>query len=226
MYSERASSMDGVVLWSTTGSEPSTRVLPDGCMDIIWHEDGVMVVGPDTGPQISSLGVGRSLVALRFAPGVGPQVLGVPAHELRDTQVRLDEVWSARDARLVLEADDPGTVLHAVASARLSEFPQDLPVRSVAQAISRGTPVARVAAETGWSERHLRRLCMDWFGYGPKTLSRIMRFDRALTLSDGGVTASEIAARLGYSDQAHLARDVKALSGLTLGQLAAKRSTP
>lgn len=195
-------------------------------MDIIWHEDGVMVVGPDTGPHLTSLGVGRSLVALRFAPGVGPAVLGVPAHELLNTRVPLDEVWSARSARLVLDADDPESTLQAVAAQRLSGSPQDQPARSVAQAISRGAPVAGVADRTGWSERQLRRHCLNWFGYGPKTLGRIMRFDRALALTDVGVAAVDVAARCGYSDQAHLSRDVKALSGLTLGQLAANRSTP
>ncbi|GGF95992.1 AraC family transcriptional regulator [Rhodococcoides trifolii] len=226
MYTEWDSPVDGAVLWSSSGTDAPTRVLPDGCMDIIWHGDGVLVVGPDTGAHLSTLGAGRTLVALRFAPGVGPLVLGVPAHELRDTQVRLDEVWSGRDARLIHDADDPASALHTVAAQRLSVASSDFPARLVARAIASGATVGDLARRTAWSERQLHRKCLPAFGYGPKTLARILRFDRAMALSDSGVAPSVVAGRLGYSDQAHLSREVKALSGLTLGQLAAKRSTP
>ena len=53
--------------------------------------------------------------------------------------------------------------------------------------------------------------------------------NRALDLVHAGATYADAAASAGYADQSHLARDVKALAGVPLGQLvsdAANRSTP
>ena len=38
----------------------------------------------------------ETITGLRFAPGVGPDVLGIPAHELRDTRVSLDALGRRR----------------------------------------------------------------------------------------------------------------------------------
>lgn len=59
------------------------------------------------------------------------------------------------------------------------------------------------------------------FGYGPKTLARILRLRRALALAGAGVPFAETAARCGFADQAHLARDVRELAGVPLGRLLA-----
>lgn len=71
----------------------------------------------------------------------------------------------------------------------------------------------------GLSERQLHRRSLAAFGYGPKTLARVLRFDRALALAQDGVPLAETAALAGYADQPHLAREVKALSGVPLGRL-------
>jgi AraC-like DNA-binding protein len=65
----------------------------------------------------------------------------------------------------------------------------------------------------------LHRRSLTAFGYGPKTLARILRLQRALALARKGVPFAETAARAGYADQAHLARDVRELAGMPLGQL-------
>jgi AraC-like DNA-binding protein len=82
-----------------------------------------------------------------------------------------------------------------------------------------GRPVAAVAADTGLGERQLRRRCEAAFGYGPKTLARVLRMQRALALARRGTAFAEVALRAGYADQAHLAREVKALAGVPLGRL-------
>jgi AraC-like DNA-binding protein len=53
------------------------------------------------------------------------------------------------------------------------------------------------------------------FGMPPKTFARVLRFDAAVRrLRSGRVTGwADLAASCGYADQAHLAREFRALSG-------------
>ena len=82
-------------------------------------------------------------------------------------------------------------------------------------------PAGAVAAETGLGERQLRRRCEAAFGYGPKTLARVLRLQRALALARAGTPFAAVAADAGYADQPHLSREVRALTGLPLGELLA-----
>ena len=100
----------------------------------------------------------------------------------------------------------------------------DAPRRSVAaiagaRALRRGASVARTAELVGLGERQLHRRCQDAFGYGPKTLARILRLGRALDLARSGVPAATVAASTGYADQAHLSREVRDLAGVPLRAL-------
>ncbi len=73
--------------------------------------------------------------------------------------------------------------------------------------------IAEVAAQFAYSPRQLRRLAADWFGYGPKHLAKILRWQAANRLITAGQTRTAAAAAVGYSDAAHLWRDEKALLG-------------
>ena len=57
------------------------------------------------------------------------------------------------------------------------------------------------------------------FGYGPKTLARVFRMQRAVGLARSGSPFATVSAEVGYADQAHLAREVRALAGVPLGEL-------
>jgi AraC-like DNA-binding protein len=84
---------------------------------------------------------------------------------------------------------------------------------------SAGERVAAIAPAIGLSVRQLQRRSHDLFGYGPKLLARILRLVDALDLARGGTSLATVAATCGYADQAHLADDVRALTGTTLGGL-------
>ncbi|EST36298.1 hypothetical protein N566_16505, partial [Streptomycetaceae bacterium MP113-05] len=101
MYSERGSLIGGgTVVWTRTVPEAATAglVLPDGCMDLLWN-DGLQVAGPDTTGYTTDEPPGTRWTGVRFAPGTGPAVFGVPAHELRDRRVPLDALWPGREVR-------------------------------------------------------------------------------------------------------------------------------
>lgn len=86
-------------------------------------------------------------------------------------------------------------------------------------ALDEGRPVAATADELGLGARQLHRRALTAFGYGPKTLARVLRLQRALGLVRQGVPYAETAARAGFADQAHLARDVRQLAGVPLWEL-------
>ena len=221
MYRERTSGVPGVTLWQ---AEPSgarvggTHVLPDGCMDLIRHTDGFLVAGPDTTSQFSDLAARQPLTAVRFEPGLGSRFFGVDASELTDRRIPLGDLWSSRRVRLLADraADDP---VDALIDAVRGSIDEHDPMADAARALASGTPVTDLAATFGWSDRTLRRRAARAYGYGPKMLSRILRFRRAVARARAGDDFARVAADCGYSDQAHLAREVRALAGVTLGEL-------
>src|SRR6476659_8572985 len=81
------------------------------------------------------------------------------------------------------------------------------------------TRVSELAAGTGWSERHLTSRFRAEIGLAPKAAARVVRFDRARKLlvrkltAGGGYLLADLAADCGYFDQAHLAREFRALAG-------------
>lgn len=237
MYSERPSRLRGAVVWSQSEMPAAeARVLPDGCMDLLWWDGALVVAGPDTRAHLFSRRAGTRMTGLRLPPGTGPLVFGVRAHELRDQRTPLEAVWPERAVRLlaeqIAEAPDPGRALESLAAGRLREGPsegREVPegralTGAVAELLGSGRAVAEVAAAVVLSERQLHRRCMDAFGYGPKTLARVLRLQQALLSAADGSTLAEVASAAGYADQAHFSREVRALAGVTATELLAGRS--
>ncbi|GGU86767.1 AraC family transcriptional regulator [Streptomyces filipinensis] len=213
-------------MWTNTpegaGGGP---VLPDGCMDLLWSEGRLLVAGPDTRPYVPE-GAPRFWAGVRFFPGTAPALLGVPAHELRDLRVELADLWPASRVRRLRDrveaAPDPATALEDIALERAERTTAPDPLlHRLVERLGEGRPVAATAAGLGIGTRALHRRCLGAFGYGPKTLARILRLQRALALARAGTPYAETAVRAGYADQPHLAREVRALAGMPLGQLLA-----
>lgn len=223
MYLERVSAVEHSVVWRREAAG-ELRIVPDGCMDLIWTGRELLVAGPDTTAYLTSGTGGAVVTGLRFAPGTGPTVLGIPARELRDRRVGLHELWEPERVRALAErvaaARAPGRALEAIAQDRLPRVGAPPPVlHAVVRLLRHGHAVTAVAAAVGLSERQLHRRSLAAFGYGPKTLARVLRFGHALSLARDGVPLAETAAAAGYADQPHLAREVKALGGVPLGRL-------
>ncbi|WRZ85320.1 helix-turn-helix domain-containing protein [Streptomyces sp. NBC_01022] len=221
-YEERASRVDGAKVWTLTVPQGSVHpVLPDGCMDLLWIGGRLLVAGPDTRAEAPSGSGGGSYAGIRFAPGTAPALLGVPAHELRDRRVGLADLWPAALVRELTErvagAADPAAALEDIAVRRAADTaPPDAEMRSVAAQLAGGRTVAQTAQAAGLGARQLHRRSLAAFGYGPKTLARVLRLQRALALVRAGAPYAEAALVAGCADQAHLAREMRELGGTTL----------
>jgi hypothetical protein len=61
------------------GEQYTDRVLPDGCVDIVWMDGGLVLAGPDTRLVELEWRPGARFAGIRFRPGLAPAVLGIPA---------------------------------------------------------------------------------------------------------------------------------------------------
>jgi AraC-like DNA-binding protein len=205
------------------------RLLPDGKVHLVWmREKGVQVAGPQTRygtpPDIAPLLV----LGASFHPGAAPQLLRTPAWELVDGHVLLEDIDPGLARRLddrIANAHDPRAAVRAFAdelarSLRAAGDP-DPAVGHAVRLLSRTTAtVADAAARAFVSERELQRRFVEHVGYGPKTLQRVLRFQRFLNVvAAPGMDLAGAAALAGYADQSHLTRETRRLAGLTPSRL-------
>lgn len=209
-------------------------VVPDGCVDLLWQDVRLAVAGPDVTAARPTLRPGSILLGLRFRPGAAAPWLGLPMSEIVGRSVDLADLWGLRAHALSTRLQDvpapaaQAALLDALLAtlAPAVEAP-DGEAAAIFAALRRhapGSKLAGLADRLDCSERTLRRRSREHFGYGPKTLDRILRFQGFLALARR-VPASGLAglaADAGYADQAHLAREVRALCGMTAAALLAQ----
>lgn len=195
-------------LWSNDGGPRTHRILPDACVDIVSRDGRLFVAGPATRAHMVT--VDGTVFGVRFRVGAAGAALGLPAAELLDTSVPLDEIWPDR-----IEATNARELAEAVGRRGATD--------PLVRAAATGTPRHRL----GIGDRQLRRRFLDAVGYGPKTLERILRFQRFLGLaSHADADLARLALEAGYADQAHLTRECTRLAGLPPAALLAEGAGP
>ncbi len=176
------------------------------------------------------------MVGAYFRPGSMPALFQMPAAELTDRVVDLEQVWGAQGARLaedLVELDEAARVerLEAALIERMRRAPAprlSVDVVGLARWV-RAEPasitVRRLADAAGVSRQHLARLFRPMVGVSPKHYCRLARFQRGLVYAGAGpgVRWAEVAAELGYADQSHMIAEFRELSSLTPEALARQR---
>ncbi|NVD38834.1 AraC family transcriptional regulator [Ensifer sp. HO-A22] len=220
-------------LWShaiPAGPRLPMAVVPDGCVDIIWSSVGIAVVGPDRVAAFPAIGPGETVVGLRFRTGMAASWLRTSLCELTGSVVPLEAFWGAAAGELFARMAEAGSVAaRAAILAQAAE--QRLPMIAAPPAdigaclaqlrqvrpTSSDNPIRSLAQATGSSARTLRRRCHEHFGYGAKTLDRILRLQRFLAAcrSDAQPSLTTLALDAGYADQAHLTRETRELTSLS-----------
>ena len=147
-------------LWIRRADGSPTLVLPDGCVDVVVRDGRATVAGPDTGPVTVALAPGAVVIGVRFRPGAAAAVLGVPADELRDARIALEELWGARGRRgRRARRRRPGwRWRRRWRGGSRTAAPDPRVLAAVRRlALAPGMPVPRVARAVGLGERQLRR---------------------------------------------------------------------
>lgn len=213
-------------VWHIAAQAGRHLVLPDGVLDLVWTDGELVFCGPDTAAAQVMYDDATSIWGHRFAPGWATQLTGIPAAELINERLDAAEYLGLTTAQIDAVAADPRGGLNAVVRAlwnRANVSADDEATLTLAASVNRaaaaGLRVPAIATAHHLSERTLRRFCHQWFGYGPKTLASVLRFQQALELARDGLSLTAVAARCGYADQAHLARESQRLTGLAPTEL-------
>ncbi|ANH04397.1 AraC family transcriptional regulator [Shinella sp. HZN7] len=205
---------------------PRIAVVPDGCVDLLWTEAGFLIAGPDRTAAFPRLRPGETILGLRLRPGIARHLLRCDLDALTGKVVPLADIrahgLSAHHDRL-LAASGPRQrlrLLQALFAAGMAELPALRPDAAALHALGASRPPDAIAAEIGVTTRTLRRISIAEFGYGPKTLARILRLQDLLgRIASPAASLAGLAAEAGFADQAHMNREVLALTSLTPGEI-------
>lgn len=208
------------------------RLIPDasGCI-VCARRSGGMDAPIFWGPTSRCVDVNNDVnstplcVFIEFRPGGAYAALrGLPLDKVRDARLplaALDPPLSRALADLAEACPLPALPdrLDALLLARLDDSGDSSLMDALARhmALSGGNARARdLVRLTGYSERHLRRVCRERLGLGPKTFARVLRVNQACgRLRAGSPSLTALAQDLGYYDQAHFIHDFRAVCGVS-----------
>ena len=191
---------------------------------IAWS--GSIVHGPQSSYYVAGPKPQGAVVGVSFRPGAAGAVLGASMAELANRHVTLDAIWGRRGVDLhqqLMSAAAPKEVFRILEQSLSARIHRPLLIHpAVAHALAscpHAVSPARVAdiqRASGYSPRHFIALFRSAVGLSPKHYYRIRRFNsaaRSMAAGDGQ-RLSDIAAAVGYSDQAHLTREFHEFAGV------------
>ena len=166
---------------------------------------GRLLLGASVSDLVDSHVDLRALTRLDGA-GLAEQITAAMATDPSDEAGHLAAITAyERALSPLLPLDDPGRLINAVIDW-LTDHPDVTRVTDVAEAF-------------GLTERTLQRLVLDRVGLSPKWLIQRRRLHDAITrLKSGAGSLADLAAELGYADQAHFTTDFRTVTGMTPGQ--------
>jgi AraC-like DNA-binding protein len=169
----------------------------------------------------------QSGLQVNFTPIGARRFFGMPMAELTGRVFALNDVFDLEARRFAMRLHEAGDwearfdLLDRFIAARMARPGTDSRVAEWAfdriAALGGRIDVAGLARESGYSQKHLITLFRDFVGVPPKLLARIIRFDGVMQRLRSGRagTWADLAAELGYYDQAHLVRDFRQFTGTT-----------
>ena len=186
------------------------------------RHSGVVLAGPHARSTVIDTGAQRWLAAVEFRGGGAGRFFAPPMSEFCNHIVPLENAWGsgARSLRERLqEAPTPAAKFCLLEEVLLEHLaPESDPAVAYAIAALRGgAPVARVASRLGLLRRTLVRRFAAEVGITPKRFARVQRLQRVLRAvrRSAEVDWCALAAKYGYTDQAHLIHDFRDLAQIT-----------
>ena len=230
---------------SHTGPHGRECVLPDGRFHVVLNlsAGAAAVSGPRSHHVVIDTAGASHVMGVVFRPAAARPFFEEPARDFYDRSVPLPLVWGPKATQLVdrlrsevsaprrlaiLEAalieiwsksDRRRVTVHPAVKYALQAFQNSPHIKSVAE----------VSREIGWSRRWFCQAFGESVGMTPKRYCRLLRFQKVVRQVASGrrVNWADLAMSGGFADQAHLAHEFRAFSGLPPERfLAAERPYP
>jgi AraC-like DNA-binding protein len=204
------------VRWTLAGSGTpgewiAQQAVPDGCVEIItrltgrsrWaaEQPARFAVGLIERPEGFEISGDARFEAVRLWPWAWSLIGDCPLEELRGRWLSYGgSGWDEIETRLTPESE----------------------LGAIGRAILAGATVEEMVRGTGMSPRTLQRWFARHVGLPPRRFLRLLRFHKAFEQVPEQPSLADHAAAQGYADQAHMARDFRAMAGVPAKQ--ARRS--
>ena len=215
-----------MVQWDLRGRPPHTQeTLPHPNIHVVFEPEASRVFGVVTGKFSRKLEGKSHVFGIRFAPGMFRSYLGDAVSSLTDKTKPVRDVFGPEVAELQSKLALPSNSQEMVTatdfflSARIPPFDERAQlakslVRQILQDRELRT-VDELVASAGMGKRTLQRLFEEYVGASPKWVIRRYRLQEAVDLvrKGGRANFAQIAADLGYFDQAHLINDFQSILG-------------
>ena len=186
-----------------------------------------LVHGPQWSYYVAGPKPRGAVVGVAFRPGAAAAILGIGMTDLAGHHVTLPTLWGRRAQDLherMMAAVDPIGIFHILEQDFRARIQHSLSMHpAVLHALKPCSPtwppprVADVQLESGYSAKHFVKLFRAAVGVTPKHYYRIQRFNSVLRYlaAESPCNLAELAASVGYADQAHLSREFREFAGVT-----------
>ncbi|MCM6778239.1 helix-turn-helix domain-containing protein [Nocardia sp. CDC159] len=168
-------------------------------------------------------------IEVRLSPIQAYSLLGFPPTDLGRGVVGLADLWGRRARRLREQLASAPTWDERFAVTESFLAQGDRPTRTPDPEVlacwnrilaTRGrVRIGELADSVGWSHKRLWSRFESQIGLTPKRAAMLVRFRYAVDGLLAGRSAADVAAECGYTDQAHLCRDVSIFADHTPGAL-------
>ena len=206
------------------------QATPDGCVELICRVRGRSWWGGDQ-PERFAVGLSQSpisfaisgdaeFMAVRLWPWAWNLISEVPLRELAGTW---RPATGKTTERICLALPDFGAVEHIFLECLDGSSRE---IGRVGLALIGSASVAEMCERAGMGERRLQRWFGRHVGMAPRNYLRLLRFQSAFEdLPQAGQLADH-AARHGFADQAHMAREFRKLAGQPASRARDKSTGP
>jgi len=219
------------------------RVLPDGCMEMIFHygdlykqyfEDGSSIIQPRSFVfgqiskyiEIAPTGI-SGIISARFLPDGLTPFLDLPVSALENKAVPIPEIFYEEGKKLeedVIAANENETRIKLIENFLLSKLTElktiDAITKSCVEVIfqSQGQiGVVELADKMNINCRNMERKFISLIGISPKQLARVARLQATIKMLEQKkfTNLTSLAYENGYYDQAHFIKDFKEFTGIS-----------
>lgn len=246
------------LLWYYEGVErphAKERILPDGSMGLVvnLHQDeiriydpchterfeklrGASIAGAHSEFSVIDTAEQKHVMGAHFKPGGGFAFFNLPASELGNLHIALEDIWGQAAADLrnqLLEAptvEDKFRVLESCLLQRMVKPAERHPAVTFALHHLHAGPHTRTISDLtghiGLSPTRFIHVFREEVGLSPKLFCRVRRFQKVLHLigREREIDWAVVALSCGYFDQSHFNHDFRAFSGINPSTYLARRT--